>query len=209
MSNNVNVINNTGKEFNVTVSENNNRIEIVINVAKGEFRLPKNLKPGDTFKDNDGDEYILWYYLPNGYAVILRKECLKHMKFGSNNNYNGSDIDRYLCDTYLPELERKFGKENIVEHDVDLLSLDGEDDYGTIKRKVNIPTFDEYRNHKKVIKKYLGKAFWLSTPNSTPSGCCSVGVRYVDSGGDVCCGWCDGCYGVRPLFVLKSSIFES
>ena len=206
---NVNVINNTGSKFNVTVNGDENKIEIVIDLANKDFKLPKSLKSGDVFKDIDGDEYILLNYLENGDAEILRKDNLTKIKFGSNNNYNGSDIDKYMCNTYLPELERKFGKENIVEHDIDLLSLDGEDDYGIIKRKVSIPTLDCYRVNKKKIKKHIKNWFWISTPNSVPSGCGSDGVVYVDSFGCVDYGWCDGVGGVRPRFVLNSSIFES
>lgn len=206
---NVNVINNIGKDVNITVNGNSDKIEIIIDLANTNFKLPKDLKPGDTFKDVDGDEYILWYYLDNGYAVILRKESLKEMKFGSNNNYNGSDVDKYLCNTYLPELERKFGAENIIEHEVDLLSLNGEDDYGMIVRKVSIPTFDIYRHNKKSIKKYIDKSFWLCTPNSTPSGLGSSSVRCVSSDGSVNFNWYGSCVAVHPSFVLNSSIFES
>lgn len=205
----VNVINNIGEKVNITVNRNSDKIEIIIDLANTDFKLSKTLKPGDTFKDVDGDEYILWYYLDNGDAVILRKENLKYMEFGKNNNYYGSNIDKYLCDTYLPALERKFGAENIVEHEVDLLSLDGEDDYGMIVRKVSIPTLDQYRMNKKTIKKYLGKLFWLCTPNSTPSGYGAKGVRCVNSDGSARYDWCSSCMAVRPSFVLNSSIFES
>lgn len=207
--NNVNVINNAGKDINVVINKNEDRVEIIIDLANKDFKLPNNLKSGDVFKDKDGEEYILLHFLSNGDAVILKKDSLKSMKFGSNNNYNGCNIDKYLCEEYLPELERKFGKNNIVEHEVGLLSLDGEDDYGKITRRVSILTLDEYRYNKKAIKNYINEWFWLCTPNSTPNGCGSDCVRYVYSSGDVCCGWCNGCGAVRPRFVLKSSIFES
>lgn len=209
MKKNVNIINNAGKDINITVNGNSDKVEIIIDLAKKDFKLPNTLKPGDTFKDMDGDEYILLYYLLNGDAVILTKESLTEMKFGANNDYNGSDVDKYLCNTYLPELERKFGKENIVEHEVDLLSLDGEDDYGKIRRKVSIPTLDEYRHNKKAIKKHIDKWFWLATPNSTPSGIGSNYVQYVDSDGRVGCDWYVNVGAVRGRFVLKSLIFES
>lgn len=207
--NNVNVINNAGKDINVTVNKNDDKIEIVINLTNNNFKLPNNLEAGDVFKDNDGDEYILLYFLPNGDAVVLAKNSLKSMKFGSANNYNGCNIDKYLCEEYLPELERKFGKNNIVEHEVDLLSLDGEDDYGKITRKVSILTLDEYRHNKKAIKNYINEWFWLCTSDSTPSGCGSDIVRCVSSSGSVCYGWYYDCRAVRPRFVLSSSIFES
>lgn len=203
----LNVINNIGKDVNIIVNGNSDNIEIIINLAK-DFKFPSNLKAGDVFKDIDEDEWILLYHLPNGNAAILRKAPLEKMKFGENNNYNGSNIDKYLCDTYLLELERKFGKENIVEHEVDLLSLDGEDDYGIIKRKVSIPTLDVYRYNKKAIKKYIDKWFWLATPSSTPSGYSSGSVRFVGVDGSVSCSWYGSVGSIRPFVILKDSAFE-
>ena len=208
--NNVNVINNIGKDVNITVNKNLDKVEIIIDLSNKNFKLPNNLKSGDVFKDIDGDEWIFLYCeTDTGNACILKKESLKEMKFGDNNNYNGSDIDKYLCDTYLPELERKFGKDNIVEHEVDLLSLDGENDYGVIKRKVSIPTLDMYRYNKKAIKKHINKWFWLCTPDSTPSGFSSDCVQFVSSGGGVRCGWCDCSGAVRPFLVLKDSVYKN
>ena len=207
--NNVNVINNAEKDIDITVNNNDGKIEIIIDLKNKDFKLPNNLKAGDVFKDKDGDEYILLYFMPNGDAVVLTKSSVKSMKFGNNNNYNGCDIDKYLCEEYLPELERKFGKNNIVKHEVDLLSLDGEDNYGKITRKVSILTLDEYRHNKKAIKNYINEWFWLCTPNSTPSGFSSDGVQFVDSSGFVGCDWYDNCGAVRSRFVLSSSIFES
>lgn len=204
---NINVINNIGKDVNITVNGNLDKIEIIIDLANKGFKLPNNLKVGDVFKDIDGDEWIL-LYRKNSEVGVLKKDSLKEMVFGNNNNYNGCNIDKYLSNTYLPELKRKFGKDNIVEHEVDLFSLDGEDDYGVIKRKVSIPTLDVYRANKKAIKKHIDKWFWLATPNSTPSGYGSDIVRCVDSGGGVVCGWYGSCGSVRPFFILKDSVFE-
>lgn len=208
--NNVNVINNIGKDVNITVNENLDKIEIVIDLASKDFKLPNNLKFGDVFKDIDGEEWIfLCRDMETGNASILKKEPLQKMKFSdSNNNYNGCSIDKYLCNTYLPELERKFGKDNIVEHEVDLLSLDGENDYGVIKRKVSIPTLDVYRYNKKAIKEHINEWFWLCTPNSTPSGYGSNFVQYVISNGDVSFSWYSSCGSVRPFLILKDSVFE-
>ena len=190
--------------------EEREQLLALITKSNSKWKMPNNLRPCDTFKDIDGDEWIfLFCETETGDACILKKEPLKKMKFGSNNNYNGSDIDKYLCNTYLPELERKFGKDNIVEHEVNLLSLDGEDDYGVIKRKVSIPTLDMYRYNKKAIKKYIDSWFWLATPNSTPSGYGSGDVRCVVTGGGVCYVWCgSGLGAVRPCLFLNGNMFK-
>lgn len=207
--NNVNVINNAEKDIDITVNNSNGKIEIVIDLKNKNFKLPNNLKAGDIFRCKEGEEYILLYFMPNGDAVVLKKNSLKSMKFGFNNNYSGCDIDKYLCEEYISELERKFGKENIVEHEVYLLSFDGEDDYGKITRKVSILTLDEYRHNKKTIKNYINEGEWLCTPDSTPSCYGSDYVLYVNSIGYVGYDWYYYDWAVRPRFVLSSSIFES
>lgn len=201
---------------NITVDmtnlSKNEREQLLAIIAKAnsKFKMPKNLKPGDIFKDIDGDEWIFLYCeTETGDACILKKESLTKMKFGTDNNYDGSDIDKYLTDTYLKELERKFGIDNIVEHEVDLLSLDGENDYGKITRKVSIPTLDMYRYNKKAIKKYIKEWFWLATPDSTPNGFSSVNVQCVSSSGSVSYGWYDvGSGAVRPFVFLSRKLFE-
>ena len=81
--------------------------------------------------------------------------------------------------------------------------------YGEVSGDIlAIPTLDLYRDCRKNISN-LDQSWWLATPNSTPSGCGSGGVRVVNSGGDVYYGWCVGYGAVRPFFILKSSIFVS
>ena len=200
---------------NITVNMTNlndkEREQLLALIAKANsaWVTPKNLKQGDVFKDIDGDEWIfLFCETETGDAAILKKVSLIEMKFGENNNYNGCKIDKYLCNTYLPELERKFGKDNIVEHEVDLLSLDGENDYGIIKRKVSIPTLDVYRHNKKVIKKHIDKWFWLATPDSTPSGFGSGSVSCVNGNGVVRYIWFGGSGAVRPFLFLNGKVFR-
>lgn len=208
--NNVNVINKAGKDVVVTVSNiDDDSIQVLIELQKNKVELSK-LKPGDVFKSKSGTEYILWYFMDDGSAAILRKDVLeKKMKFGENNNFDGSNVDQYLNTTYIKELESEFGAENIVEHEVNLLSLDGLDDYGKIRRKVSIPTVFQYCNNRKTIGKNMETWWWLATPDSTPSGYGSGGVHYVGSDGGVNCGWYGDDGAVRPFFVLKSSIFAS
>lgn len=176
----------------------------LITKANSKWELPKDLHPGDVFKDVDGEEWIFLSETENGNICILKKDALSEMEFGNSNNYNESNIDVYLTDTYLKELERKFGSENIAEYEMDLLSLDGEDDYGKITRKVSIPTLDVYRKNKKAIKPYIDKCFWLATPSSTPSTCSSVYVQCICNTGHVACCRRDGCEAVRPMLFLKS-----
>ena len=141
------------------------------------------------------------YYLLDG--------SLENSEFGKNNNYADSYIRKNLNESDLAkELKEKFG-DRIVSIETDLLSLDGLDDYGKTEGDIlAILTIDLYRECRRKIPN-LNKWWWLATPDSTPSGCGSDGVRCVSSGGNVDYGWYDFCRAVRPFFILKSDIFVS
>ena len=202
MTSNVNVINNAGNSVDVKVSEMNGAIQIIIDVPQNGIELSL-LKPGDVFEKNNV-AYIVCEQFENGSIAVVRKECLdKTMEFGNNNNWKESSWREYLNGEYLKEMENAFGADNIVEHEVNLTSLDGYDDYGVSVDKVSAMNIDRYRKYHRYIGD-TGKCHYLSTPNSTPSGTGSSRVQYVGSDGYVDwheCGW-NG--GVRPFFILKS-----
>lgn len=208
MSQNVNVINNVGKDVVVTVSEENGNTQIVINLAKNRVEL-STLKAGEVFKVNN--EYIVLEQFENGSTAVIRKELLEDMmKFDFyDNNWKTSNIRKYLNSDYLKELNDEFGEDNIVEHTVDLLSLDGLDDYETSIDKVTFLNIGQYQKYRKIIGENKEKWWWLLTPSSTISGCCSDNVQCVHSDGTVDFYWCEDFGGVRPFFYLKSDIFVS
>ena len=202
MKSKVNVINKTGNSVDIKVEEINGVTQIVIDIPQTKTDLTL-LSPGDVF-EKGSVEYIVCEQLEDGKTAVIRKECLDvTRKFGNDNNWKNSDLRKFLNNEYFNEIKEIFGAENIVCHEVDLLSLDGYDDYGASMDKVSIMNIDRYRKY----HKYIGNTdtwWWLSTPNSTPSGTGASGVRFVCDDGDVifygCC-W----YGsVRPFFILKS-----
>lgn len=136
------------------------------------------------------------YYLLDG--------ILENSEFGKNNNYAESYVRKKLNNGELAsKLKEEFG-DRLVPTSTNLLSLDGLDDYGVIEGDIlAIPTIDLYRECRKSIPK-IGKAYWLATPDSTPSGCGSDGVQGVGSGGVVCYGGYFYVGGVRPFFILKA-----
>lgn len=168
------------------------------------------MNPGDVFTSLDNVEYIVFKQLET-VTSVLRKEALdKTMRFGDNNDWRESDIRKYLNNEYLGELEESFGAENIIPHSVDLFSHDGLRDYGISMDKVSLLTYDMYRNNRKIIGDNLDSPWWLSTPDSTPSGYGASGVQYVYSDGDVCFGNADwNVKAVRPFCILNSNIFVS
>ena len=209
MTKNVNVINNGGKDVKVTVNEINGKMQIVIDVVGAMVEL-STLNPGDIFKDNDGIEYIVCEHFSDGTTAVVTKELLENsMDFGNTNDWKESGIRTYFNGDYLKELERKFGAENIITHESDLLSMDGYDDYGTCMDKVSLMSFDQNRKYRKLIGK-LSEWEWLLTPDQTPtSNNDSSYVQCVDSNGGVSYDVCGYGGGVRPFFILKSSISVS
>ena len=142
--NKVNIINNAEEDLNVIINSVDGVIQVIIE-KKMDVNL-LSLKVGDIF-NMDNVEYIVLEQLEGNQTAIIRKEVLEEsMKFDSdNNNWKTSSIRRYLNDEYLREIENVFGRERIIEHIVDLLSLEGLDDYGVSTHKVSFLTIDQYR----------------------------------------------------------------
>lgn len=202
MKSKVNVINKTGNSVDVKVQEINGVTQIVIDIPQIKTD-PTLLSPGDVF-EKGGVEYIICEQLEDRKTAVARKECLDDiMKFGDDNNWKRSDLRTFLNNEYYNEIKDVFGAENIVYHEVDLLSLDGYDDYGVSMDKVSVMNIDRYRKY----HKYIGDTerwYWLSTPDSTTSGAGSSRVRCVYSGGGVFWRYSDVDGSVRPFFILKS-----
>lgn len=207
-TNKVNVINNAGKEVEVVVNTVNGNTQIVINLV-GKKKQLSELKPGEVFKANNVEYIVLGQY--GDVTEVLRKELLEtKMKFNpESNNWKESEIRKYLNREYIKELTEAFGEGNIATYYIDLLSLDGLDDYGTCGDKVSLLTVDQYRKYRKILGKNMDSWWWLITPWSTPSGCSSGNICCVCSDGRVSCYWCGNAGSVRPFFALDSTILVS
>lgn len=138
------------------------------------------------------------------YTYYLLGENLFTSEFGKTNNYGESMARRKLLESKLySDMRNEYG-DRLVPITLDLTSLDGFKDYGKVEGDyLAIPTLDLYRECHVNIPQ--ADTFWLSTPDSTPSGCGSGGVCCVNSDGDVryyFCRWCH--WGVRPFCILQS-----
>ncbi len=121
---------------------------------------------GEVFKVSDLE--FIKFYDDNGNTVSVAKDNWFDSTFGDNNNFAKSKILETLNKKYLPKIEKDIGEENIVEHEVDLLSLDGSDKWGKMKTKISLPTFDFYRKHVKIFDRHkVNKWWWLATPETT------------------------------------------
>lgn len=199
----IEIKNNLGKDVDASFVDG----KICLNWAETKRKLG-DLNPGDVFKGKSETEYIVCGH-EHFVTYVVRRELLdEKMKFGDTNNWTESKIRKYLNEDYVRVIQEEFGNGNIVAFERDLISSDGYNDYATCVDKVSMMNIFEYMKY----HKYIGDCdyrYALITPDSTPSGCSALNVRCVSVGGSVGYDWCGGVFGVRPFFVLKSSIFVS
>ena len=143
-------------------------------------------------------------------TAVIRKELLKdNVRFGNNNNFNGSNVDK-ICKDFAKELASVVGEDNLVLHTVDLTSDDGLKDYGKVMRQASLLTTNLYRRYVELLDKHKPDEYWwLATPFSTKAHDNDAFVKCVSPSGYVLV----NCYfddsGVRPFCILKSHIFVS
>ena len=137
-------------------------------------------------------------------TYYLLDRVLPSMEFGSTNNYKESNIRKYLAESDLTKkLKDEFG-DRLASISLNLKSLDGLDDYGACKGDIlAIPTLDLYRECRKEIPSATNW-WWLSTPDSTPSGWSASYVQCVCGGSYVSFPVWGRDGALRPFFILKS-----
>jgi len=141
----------------------------------------------------DGDRT---YYFMNG--------ILKKSEFGKTNNYAESYVRKDLINSELAEsLKKEFG-DKLFPISLDLTSMDGFKDYGTVEGDImaihNIQLLMKFGESIPLID----NQYWLATPNQTPKRGDARYVQCVYSDGNVSYNDCGYGGGVRPFFILKS-----
>lgn len=137
-------------------------------------------------------------------TYYFMNDILKRLEFGRTNNYTDSYVRRDLANSELAEeLKKEFG-DKLVPISLDLTSMDGFKEYGTVEGDIlaipNIQLLMKFGESIPLIDNW----YWLATPNQTPKRGDSCYVRCVGSGGFVCCCDCGCDWGVRPFFILQS-----
>ena len=178
------------------------RSELVKEIKLGDVPVGETVRIG-------GHEMIVLEHTEEG-TKLLRREFLKKMAFGENNNYDGSDADK-VCNDFAVEIGKIVGEDNMVLHEVDLTADDGLKDYGTIKRYASLRTAQMQRQYVYLLDKYLPEEWeWLATAYSAPTHDDDSWVKCVSPAGYIL--YDDDSYydyGVRPFCILKSHIFVS
>jgi hypothetical protein len=144
--------------------------------------------------------------------LVLSKDSIGEMPFDDEgyNNFDISSLREYLNDGFIEELKENGADVTaLCDFTIDLTSDDGLKDYGNSTNKVNLLTCDMYRKYRHLIPN-LDNWWWLATAYSTKSNGYAHLARSVNTDGTLNDYTAhNGYYGVRPAFLIKSSIFES
>ena len=142
-----------------------------------------------------------------GYLCIA--DSIGDRKFDNKcNDWKKSDLREYLNGEFLAKLEAAVRAENIIPFERDLLSLDGQTEYGSCTDKVSLLTVDEYRKYRALLPN-TGKWWWLITPDSTACNDDTTWITVVSARGGIGSDGCSIRDGVRPFCIFPSAIFES
>lgn len=156
-----------------------------------------------------GMEWLILDKTEKGYFAILNGFDGKERTFDSDsNNWISSKLRNELNTCFLKKITDELGEDAVIEFDRDLLSMDGQTEYGHCKDKISILAVDEYRKYRKLLPN-MPKWWWLITPWSTPVNDYNSTLAVVSPSGFVLNYDYDFSLGVRPVCICSSSIFES
>lgn len=188
------------------INDLRNEIAVLKTTSKS-INLPEGLGIGDTFELVD----TTWKILDiTGVGYICLADSIKDMEFDSDsNNWENSDLRGYLNGVFFEKMAAEIGSKNIISFERNLLSLDGQTEYGKCEDKVSLLTVDEYRKYRSLIPNTEDYWWWLVSPWSTPCNDYERVVAVVSSAGNFCSNNCYSNFGVRPVCIFSSSIFES
>ena len=167
------------------------------------------LDAGEVFK-MAGHDFIVLEQQDGQTAVISKGFMAENIVFGESKDYKTSNLKALIERDIQPVIENAVGAENLVEHEVDLTSVDMQNEYGTCRCKVRPITFDEARKYNDLlVNKELPDWWWTCTPWSTEERGWKWPMTVVSPSGRFSRNRCDDNFGVRPFCILKSNIFVS
>lgn len=168
------------------------------------------LNPGDVFKIGEHD-FIVLMQCREETAVISKGFMAENVKFDEDSrNYKESNLKKVIENQIQPVIEKEVGSKNLIEHEVDLTSVDMQDEFGGFKCKVRPITFDEARLYNNLlVNKNLNDWWWTCTPWSTEDRGWKYSITVVAPSGLIRSRNCVSSRGVRPFCILKSNIFVS
>lgn len=168
------------------------------------------LNPGEIFTTSFADMVVLEQR--QDVAIIISRDFVKEdVVFDENSpDFKKSSIERLLSGEIYKMYENEFGSKNIVDSQVSLTTVDGQEFYGTYTGKIRLLTFDEARRFNDIIsKEEMSDWYWTMTPWSIPGRGWDRSLAVVSPSGRIIFGGYGIGGGVRPVCILKSNIFVS
>lgn len=168
------------------------------------------LAPGDVFEIGKND-FIVLEQMSFETKVISKDFMAENIVYDEDSrDYNESNLKKVIEDEIQPIIESEVGENNLVEHTVELTSVDMQHEFDDCECKVRPITFDEARKYNNLLpNKELDDWWWTCTPWSTEERGCSYSITVVSSAGNFGNFNCGNLSGVRPVCILKSNIFVS
>lgn len=196
----------TMKVLQDQINELRNKIAILEATNKVR-KIPVGLGVGDTF-EIAGINWKILDITEKGYMCLADK-LEDSMEFDEkSSDWEGSQLREYLNTEFFEKISDEIGEENIITFNRDLTSLDGQTEYGECEDMVSLLTIDEYRKYRKLIPN-TNFYWWLISPWSTPCNDWNRSVAVVAPAGSILNDSCNLNYGVRPVCIFSSLIFES
>lgn len=185
-------------------------VKILEELHEKNLVMLEDLKPGDKFSTGIGNFIVLEQ--KEDCAVIITEELYMQGEIfdASCNDYKKSSLREKLDGEILDEFIAEFGEENICENEAGLVTVDGQEVFGKLLNKVRPLTFYEARKYNDLlVNEKLTDWYWTCTDWSTKERGWGYSVAVVSPRGFIRDGSCVGKYGVRPVCIFSSSIFES
>lgn len=156
-----------------------------------------------------GIKWLVLDKLEKGYLVISDEFYGKSREFDTDcNNWDSSDLRQELNTELRRKIEEAVGEGGLLKFTRDLLSMDGQTEYGSCEDYVSLISVDEYRKYRKLLPN-TGEWWWTLTPDSTKCNDDTSYIRVVSPSGLIGSNDCSSSGGVRPVCIFSSSIFES
>nr|DAG52298.1 MAG TPA: hypothetical protein [Caudoviricetes sp.] len=197
----------TMKMLQEQINELRNEVAILKGTSKS-VKIPSGLKIGDTF-ELAGLNWKILNISDSGYMCVADKLDEEMVFDKESNDWIKSQLREYLNTNFIDRIADEIGEDNLIAFNRDLISLDGQIEYGDCEDKVSLLTVDEYRKYRSLIPNTDDYWWWLISPWSTHCNRYDIQVSVVAPSGFIRDCDCDCYRGVRPVCIFSSAIFES
>ena len=191
----------------MSIEERVASLEKKVAMMTGKKLVGENLQIGDTFT-LAGLEWKILDITDQGYACLAERLDKDMQLDGDSNDWKGSQLRKYLNEDIKRRIITEIGEDNLMPSKRDLLSLDGQTEYGSCEDHVSLLTVDEYRKYRSLIPN-ADYWWWLITPWSTQCNKYNSAISVVSPAGNIDFSSCYSRSGVRPFCIFSPAIFES